>query len=69
MSKNSRYSDWRVLCPFYKYTKGTVIHCLSGYSLELKSEKDVENWKKEQCERHAGTCPVRAKLTREARKK
>lgn len=69
MSKNSRYSDWRVLCPFYKYTKGTVIHCLSGCSLELKSEKCVKNWKKEQCECYEGSCPVRTKLKREARQK
>lgn len=69
MSRNSQYGDEKVICPFYKYTKGLVIHCLNDYSYEFSDKKKTEEWKQEHCQKFKSNCIIRKKLNKEADRK
>lgn len=69
MGSYNDFSDWRVWCPFYRYTKDNIIHCENKHFSIRANPEDVKEWKKENCEKPKALCPIRKALYKEYEEK
>lgn len=64
MSKHSTFSDYKIQCPYYKYSKGLKIYCLNQKRVEFSDKKSMNYWLALNCQRYPNRCPVTIKIER-----
>ncbi len=65
MSRNGQYDDWKIKCPYYRFTKGLEIFCLNRYSCSFLSKKMMLEYKEEHCRKVESGCRIRRKNDKE----